>query len=96
MKCPFCGTEESKYIYIRHHEALGMNLCIRCIDKLLSWLNNRNIDELWTDEDARKEGYTDFPRLKLRDMNKRYYQKRIELMRQVMLLDREERNRRKQ
>ena len=72
-KCEFCKLEQtperrdsddSKYaefcgIKYRHQHRLI--LCDRCTDKLNSLMNGKDVDEYWEPEDAKKDGFPDFP-----------------------------------
>ena len=81
-KCQYCGTEKC---YPEYRHAIGMNLCMRCIDKLLSLINDRNVDEFWKDEYAIKEGLEKFVIPSAYEIT--YFKKRVELMGPVKRLD---------
>ena len=82
MRCKHCGT--TKW-YNGYHMMIGKELCGRCTDKLLSLINDRDVDEFWTDSFALKEGMERFPMPSFRELQ--YLKKRAELMRPVMELD---------
>ena len=60
-QCEFCGVVESEEIYVKYRSYFKLCLCDRCVDKLLSVANGRNVDEFWEEESASKFGYPDFP-----------------------------------
>ena len=61
-QCEFCGLIAKdtmhKSKYYRNHNLV---LCDRCVDKLNSAKNDRNIDEYWTNEYAIDNGFGSFP-----------------------------------
>jgi hypothetical protein len=81
-KCNWCGTKKCNPSY---HKLLERTLCMRCTDKLLSLINDRDVNEYWTDDFAIKEGLDKFPLPS--DYVLSYFKKRLELMRPVMKLD---------
>ena len=77
-ECEHCKTEysdELNWLAMRYYHRYSMVLCDRCIDKLNSIHNGQHIDEYWTDEDAKKDGLTKFPR---KDLPKYNYQNQLE------------------
>lgn len=82
--CQYCGTEDKSHMIMKH-EMMGLTLCMRCTDKLLSVVNGRSVDELWKPIDAKRNGYPvfEFPTPYLLV----YLKQRSELMNPVMRLD---------
>lgn len=67
-----------------------MRVCMRCVDKLLAFVNDESIDECWEDAEAMRSGFEPFPMTKLASINKLYYKKRFRLVRELKNLDYEE------
>ena len=83
-KCQHCKTEDLNH-FVEGHEMMGINLCMRCTDKLLSMINGRDVNEFWKDEYAERHG---FPKFELPSpYNLEYLRKRIDLMMPVKQLD---------
>lgn len=65
-KCEFCGYEEttSPTYAVKRYNHYDMKLCDRCVDKINSYHNGKDIDEYWEDDDAIRCGFEEFPRNK--------------------------------
>ena len=80
-ECQFCRIEATKFksgedvpynfIAVNYYHTHLMHLCDRCVDKLNSYRNGRNIDEYWEEADAKRCGYPPFPYRKLIDQRKK-------------------------
>jgi len=90
MKCEFCGTTQD-YGHVNYHSVLNGELCIRCIDKLLSWLHGRDIDEFWIEVDAIRNGFPPFPYEKVKELDHKYFYERAELVNKIRRLDHQHR-----
>lgn len=72
-QCEFCNVKVDKrheldWLDIKYRTAHNLVLCDRCIDKINSYKNGYDVDEYWTDEDAKKDGLPKFPYHKLKNL----------------------------
>ena len=70
IACEHCGVDERitgntlhRAIYYPRHNKF---LCMRCVDKLNSLKNGKSVDEYWGKEDAKREGFPEFPMSKMK------------------------------
>lgn len=72
--CEFCGNTQvplsseelhnvkfAKSCNTKYYNQHKMILCDRCVDKLNSLMNGKDADEYWEPEDAKRDGFPDFP-----------------------------------
>lgn len=84
MKCQCCGTQQYEH-HVTTHELMGLDLCMRCTDKLLSLINGRDVDEFWDAEAAERNGYEPFVVPSQYVME--FLRRRVKLMSPVRQLD---------